>query len=264
MCKNSKERKYQYYDIKVVNNLNGSTENINLLNEDKVDKSNYKKMLEVYRGIKEQYKDQDVTIDFMGVTDDSTMNVMYKKEYSIYGKKETIFDLCNDLDDIIQKFKIVKEQSQDLQGTYDKKQDKELHRLDHLKKKNEYELTDKERNNLLKIAINIQAIRSDRRDNKNEQELICSLTDVGIWGKLFPLNDMMQEKKNKFVSKNNKIKQAYLQNKIDESKMYKEIPYKDFKDRMQIMKKLGKQFKKVNYDEKRHMCMGYNKIYKNK
>lgn len=262
MCKNSKERKYQYYDIKVVNNLDGSTENINLLNEDKVDKSNYKKMLKVYREIKEQYKNENVTIDFMGVANDSTMNVMYKKEYNIYGKEETIFDLCDDLNDVIQKFKIVKEQSQDLQGTYDKKQDKELHRLDHLKKKNEYELTNEEKNNLLKIAINIQAIRNDRRINKNEQTLICSLMEVGTWDKLFSLNDMIQGKKNKFISKNNKIEQAYLQNKIDESKMYKEIPYKDFKDRMQVMKKLQKQFKKIKYDEKRHVCIGYNTIYK--
>lgn len=261
MCKNIRERKYNYYDIKVVNNLNGSTENISMLNKEKVDKSNYKQMLEVYRDIKEQYKNENVTIDFMGVANDSTIKVMWNKEYNLCNKKETIFDLCNELNEIVQKFKTNKEESQDLQGVYTKKEDIELHKLDNLKKKNEYELTEQERNNLLKIAINLQAIRSDRRCNKNEQQLIGSLININAWSKLFALNNIIQEKKNKFVKKDNKIKQAYLQNKIDNSKMYKEICYKDFKDRMQIMQKLQKQFKKITYDEKRRVCIGYNTIY---
>lgn len=261
MCTKSKERKYNYYDIKVVSNLDGSTENISMLNEEKVDKSNYKQMLEVYREIKEQYKNENVTIDFMGVADDSTIKVMWNKEYNLCNKKETIFDICDELNEVVQKFKTNKEESQNLLGAYNKKEDIELHKLDNLEKKNEYELTKQERNNLLKIAINLQAIRSDRRCNKNEQQLIGSLININAWSKLFSLNNIIQQKKDKFIKKNNKIKQAYLQNKIDNHKMYKEVCYKDFKDRIQIMQKLQKQFKKVKYDEKRRVCIGYNTIY---
>lgn len=261
MCTKSKERKYQYYDIKVISNLDGSTENISMLNEEKVDKSNYKQMLEVYRDIKEQYKNENVTIDFMGVADDSTIKVMWNKEYSLYNKKETIFDICDELNEVVQKFRINKEESQNLQGAYDKKEDKQLHKLDHLKKKNEYELTEKEKSDLLKLVINLQAIRADRRDNKNEQGLICSLNDVDALTKLFSLNDIIQNKKNKLIAKNNNFKQAYQDNKVDESKMYKEVYYKNHKDRIGIMKELQKQFKKITYDEKKHVCIGYNTIY---
>lgn len=266
MCKKSEERKFNHYDIKIVNNLNRTTEDISLLNEEKVDKSNYKQMLEVYREIKEQYKDQDVTIDFCGVADDSSMKVMWNKQYKPYDERESIFELCNELNTIVQKFKIIKMDSQDLQGVYDKKEDKELHNLDSLKKKNKYELTEKEKDDLLRIAINLQAIRSDRRYNKYELNLVKSLVDVKAWTKLFSLNDLIQEKKNKFTVKNENNKQLYSGNKIDKSKMYKEIHYKDFKDRIRIMKELKEKdhFEKITYDDRKCICIGYNKIYKNK
>lgn len=138
-----------------------------------MDKSNYRQMLEVYRAIKEQYKNDNVTIDFYGVDDKSTMKILYEKKL---GKSdntdievetsENVIDLCKQLNDICKKFNNKQEQINNQRAIFDKHQDLLLHKLENLKRKNIYELNDQEKENILQIAINIQDIRLQRLGRK--------------------------------------------------------------------------------------------------
>ena len=264
MCKNTRERKYQYYDIKVINNLDGSTENINLLNEDKVDKSNYKKMLEVYREIKEQYKDENVTIDFCGVADDSTMNVMYKKELNIYNDKNNIYNLIDRLNDTVNNIIDRNKYLLGLEGIYASKEQKELHKIEDMKKKNIYEMSQEDIDERLQIFNNIQCNRVDRRYAKEEGNVLKSIKGRGTLTSLININRDIQKSKEIISQKNLNTKiECHANPEKMAERLYKEVPYKDFKDRIKIMKELQKKYSKVVYDKEKKICIGRNNVYSN-
>ena len=75
MCK----RKYREYLIQI-RYFNGMTDNIEFSSDSKIEHSNYQEMLSVYRKTKEKYSDVKCTIEFLGVTDDEQLSVMFSKE----------------------------------------------------------------------------------------------------------------------------------------------------------------------------------------
>jgi hypothetical protein len=249
----------------VINNINNSVESISLLNKEEVDKSNYKQMLDVYRIIKEQYKNDNVTIDFYGVDDKSTMKILYEKELGKNNNtdikvetSENVIDLCKQLNDICEKFNNKQEQITNQRAIFDKHQDLLLHKLENLKKKNIYELNDQEKENILQIAINIQDIRLQRRETKDEQRVLQSMKDKKFINKLNQLNKQMNVFCSNKFDQLNQVKQHCRQGKINKSMEYKEIPYKDFKERINIMKQMQQRFEQVRYDENKKIVFCYN------
>ena len=262
MCTKSKERKYNYYDIKVINNLDGSIENINMLNEEKVDKSNYKQMLEVYRDIKEQYKDEDVTIDFCGVANDSSIKVLYKKELNTYNCKNNIYNLINQLNEIVNKIIKRNKYLLSLKSIYDSKEQRELHKIEDIEKKNIYEMSKQDIEKRLQIFNNIQSNRVDRRCAKEEENVLKCIKGRGTLTSLININKDIQKSKGIIFQKNLNTKNKCHANPEEMAeKLYKEVHYKDFKDRIRIMKELQKNFSKVIYDKDRKLCIGRNSIY---
>jgi hypothetical protein len=71
--------KYRRYKI-IVNYLNGNKEEIEYINNKPVDTSSYKEMMKVYKEVKEQYISMCTSIDFIGITEDEQLNIMYSKK----------------------------------------------------------------------------------------------------------------------------------------------------------------------------------------
>lgn len=262
MCK---ERKYQYYDIKVTNNINNSIESISLLNKEDVDKSNYRQMLDIYRNIKEQYKNDNVTIDFYGIDDNSTMKILYEKKFNTddIGDIETSIDLCNQLNELCDKINKRGKQLSNIQAICDKKEDRLLHKLENLERKNMYELTEDEKNNIIQLALDIQSIRIKRRDVKNEQRIHGGFKHKNLINNLLEINNKIHISciaRNDYI---NRIKQK-CKTKLNNvrSMECREVPYKNFKERINIMKDMQKKFDQVRYDEDKKIVFCYNNCRK--
>ncbi len=75
MCKEYK-RKYESYSIKITY-LNGDTEDINYKG---INTSSYKDMLKLYKDVKEEYKNESVTINFVGKTENGELRILFQKE----------------------------------------------------------------------------------------------------------------------------------------------------------------------------------------
>mgnify|MGYP000948403409 CR=1 FL=1 len=263
MCK---KRKYQYYDIRVINNINNSVESISLLNKEEVDKSNYKQMLDVYRIIKEQYKNDNVTIDFYGVDDKSTMKILYEKKFTFSDNgdnedngTETTIDLCKQLNDLCGKISNINENLSNSESICDKKQNMLLHRLENLKKKNIYELSNDEKNIIIQIALDIQTVRIRRREIKNERKIYQGFTHKNLFHDLLEINNRIYTS---CVTRNNQINYISQQCKKKlnnvRSMEHREIPYKSFKERINIMRQMQKKFDQVRYDEDKKIVFCYN------
>ena len=265
MCK---VRKYEYYDIKVTNIENSSIEKISILNDEKVDKANYKQMLEVYRGIKEDYKNQNVIIDFYGVSNDSTMNILYEKRFDIISNSnelnadDNMISLCEQLNYVCDKINNKQKQISNQKAIYDKRQDILLHQLENLQRKNLYELNEQEKENMLKIAIDIQDIRNQRREVKNESSVFDSLRSRGLITKINNLNNQIHKICFSKIEQLNDTMKKCKQGNEKKLNKYEEIPYKDFKDRIRIMKEMQNKFDAVRYDESKKVVFCYDKLNK--
>lgn len=255
-----RERKYQYYEIKVINNIDLSEENITIMDKEKIDKSNWKQMLEKYREIKEEYKGQYVTIKFLGVSNNSTVKIIHEKVYS--QKIDTLSDLINHLDVLINQFKNRNKHLSEMQGVYDSKQQSLLHYIGAMHGKDIYEMTDKDKIDRLIVFNELQANYFDRRENKNEINLLKSIKDKGLLVSLINVNRALNETKEKiYLSNIKKFKESKKEPLNNKNKFIKEIPYKNFKDRIKIMKELEQKYEKITYDENKKICIGRNTVY---
>lgn len=93
-------RKYDAYKIKITYH-NGDTEEVEYNSH--VDTSNYKEMLEVYRHTKEEYINHKevAIIDFVGISEQGTIGILFTKEISNYIEPEIIDYMGRDVRDNI-------------------------------------------------------------------------------------------------------------------------------------------------------------------
>lgn len=253
------ERKYYKYSV-IIEFLNGDKENINYEEEKS---RNYSEMLELYRQTKEQYKDECVTISFCGITEDNKINVLFEKcivnkeELKIKEEADEIAnssgqDVLLELKEIINKIQRYRGYINGQEGVYDKKQDILLHKIESNKLENiEDEIRmmrelKQLRLNRRKVKINSRII--DRFFNKLSSKKIvlnniCDMIDLIIkeenttQGKIVPLTD----------------------EKVEEFKIAKILRFKNFKERLNMMKQLQPKYDKVVYDDSRMEITCYNK-----
>ncbi|WP_297418992.1 hypothetical protein [Clostridium sp.] len=276
-----KVRKYQYYNVEVLNNEDGSKESIEMLNNNEVfDNTDYNEMLKVYKKVKKNYKKQNVTIHFCGSTDNSAMNVIYSKVYTREDNSESnmnsecmikepnnknLYDLFGDMNNLIKTINNRISYCNDLIGAYDKSINVEEHRLEALPKKNLYEMTEDDKTTILNISIELQSILQLRRETKNEVVLsqTLQLPNVGMFKSMENANKKIQEYISKAIARIENKNEICKGNKVEtNANSIIEKKYHNFKERINIMKELEKTCDKVTYDETREMVIGYNKIYK--
>lgn len=160
-------RKYEKYLIKVTF-LDNSIENIQY---EGINTSSYKEMLKLYNDIKSEYTNKAKQIDFIGISKDGQLKIMFTKP--IVSKKPTLVD---ELKDVLQRIEDRKTQLSDINSILDKEINSTNHDIEDIPYKcigyskedlNNYkiELVDK----ILKASI-------DRRDAKIEYMSLETIT----------------------------------------------------------------------------------------
>ncbi|MBN3376346.1 hypothetical protein CF087_21150 [Clostridium botulinum] len=265
MCKEYK-RKYQEYLI-TITYLNGDKENLKYKG---INTSNYNDMLNLYRDIKEQYKNESVIIDFIGKSADGQMDIMWQKEIvnkdakiKEYAEKVVNTEIEDIIKDIYNSFKLLNDKrkySNEQINIYNKKQDILLHKIEHF---------NNELGNEIKISIfdNIQAIRIQRRKLKEDLENLTNFNGMLCHYKNKVNKRLTTEQTEKILMTalesiqkiDNKEYTFLTDEKVEELKIMKEVRYKKQTERVKLMQQLKKEFDKIYCDESKMKIVCYNK-----
>lgn len=253
------QRKYTEYHI-LVKYLNNTKEEINYST---VDKSSYKEMLKLYNETKEQLKDECVTIEFCGKTEDDKLEIMFDKKIinpEIMQKKEIIDRACSSDTEIILNNLVKAIDDLNMHRSYvgiqvgitSKKQDMLLHKIEHTR---DCSLEDK-----IKMFNELQEIRIERRKAKtgvtlldnvfekfSENNIILKHVENIIKGNV----DYIKKQEEKIVV----IKDTKM---AEQFKIMKEVPYRSFKERINLQKQLQGKYDKVFFDDVKMIITCYN------
>lgn len=240
-------RKYENYKL-MITYLNGDTEEIEYKG---INTSNYKDMLSLYREVREQYKNESVTIDFVGISENGEMKVFFTKKIEVTGSTpdnnpnyEDIMKEISRISDMVIK---KKNDLKSLLGIQDKKENIFLHNIENLRNLNDIEKINK--------FNELCEIRLKRRSIKNEISIYDSIRDR------FSLQDTKLNKI--FASLDKKVANSnnYDITK-DKKQMINEFPYKTFKEKIKLTKELSRKYDKVICDNEKMVIVCYNNCYK--
>lgn len=247
--------KYQKYTIQITY-LNGNKENIEYTNFKNINTSSYKEMLKIYTETKEQYKNESVTIDFVGVTPDEKMNVLFSKK--IKSEDEENMNSFELIKDIYSKTLLLQEKAKaisDKRGLIDKEKNifehKDIEFIDLNLLTDEYKI---------KAFDEYRRILLERRIIKNEESNIKSNIEyIDII-----LNNITKIHNNtiKHLVNNEKSTISAINNEVPELKnkqIIKQYKYNNFKERINLMKQLEGKYDKVINDEVNKVLQCYNK-----
>lgn len=251
-------RKYQSYIIEVEFH-NGDKEKIDMFNSKEVNHENYTEMRNVYKEIKEQYKDKNCNINFYGSSDDSCLDIMFTKviknnEESDEPLKNSI-KIIEEMESLLGQLKLRSKSLGCYVGAIEKKQDVIHHQAEASLNK---PISDEEK---IKAFDKLALIEKERRQLKNEQKIIEVLIKNNIFGILGEtLNQINQEKVNIYNLQENGAKK-YIDG-LENEKVIREIKYNSFKQRINLMKDMQKKYDKVAYDDEKMILICYNKCMK--
>jgi predicted FMN-binding regulatory protein PaiB len=244
-------KKYQKYKISV-QYLNGDIEDVNMSG---INTSSFSKMLEVYHRIKNTYADKVKIINFIGIDQEGNLHIKFTKKIKQQGREELKQDVNYIANDISKKIQLLKDKwfyHSDLINGLTKKEDVKLHELEGIKKIKF--ISEEERNIIrLKIAIELEDIRNERRWHKDQLSIINKLQEKKIGDKEINFTHLS----NIFKITINKPQMKPLNMKIaEELKIYKEEP---IKDKIKQIEKLKRNFDKIIIDEADNRLICYNK-----
>lgn len=245
MCK-----KYSQYKI-MITYLNGDKEELSYKG---VNTESYKDMIKFYQDIKKQYINESVLIDFVGVNDNGELGVLFTKKIVTEETKQKeladkvantrVEDILNDIKENIELLKARVEYCNGQRSVLDKQENIELHKIEHFHNKNwtpEEEILEK-----IRVFDRLNNIRNARRIAKE---------DKLIGGQILGYFNMDELNKVKFDHR----ERAYLdEKKVVQLKIMQEFSYRNFKERINLMKRLEKKYRKVVVDEANMKIICYN------
>jgi hypothetical protein len=249
--------KYQRYMIQV-NYLNGNKENIEYINNKPVDTSSYKEMMKVYKEIKEQYTNLCTSIDFVGITEDEQLNVLFTKKMINEENTENSFELIKQLNEIVNKLKNKSDKAQDMLCLVEKEKSVFEHKriefaeLKDLTDEYKVETFDDYRSLLLKRRI----IKDEAINLKNVKEQL----DI-----IFANTDRLHKRTVGFINKAIINTESSIAQTVPEEldkQVVKEVSFNNFKERMNLMKQLEYKYDKIIVDNENNKLLCYNKSKK--
>ena len=249
--------KYCRYKV-LVNYLNGNKEEIEYINSKPVNTSSYKEMMKIYREVKEQYINQCESVNFIGVTEDEKLTVIYSKKMTQEDTTENSFDLIEQLNEIVNKLKSKSAQTQDLLDLINKEKSNIEHKcfefveLEDLVDEYKIEKFDEYRSLLLKRRI----IKDEAINLKNVKEQL----DIIIEN-----TERLHKRTMGYINKAILSTESAITNTVPEDKDKQkttDYPYKDFKDRINLMKQLEHKFDKIVNVPEENKLICYNKSKK--
>jgi hypothetical protein len=240
-------KKYSSYNVKITY-TNGDTEDITLKG---INTSDYKEMIKVYNDVKEDHKNDSCIIDFVGVNDSGELGILFTKEINTKITDEDklkmkVEDIVPQISILLETLKLKREYHNKSQSVDDKKQDIKLHDLD---------ITNEDED-ILAIAKEIQDIRKQRREDKDEILFLSFINNI----------DSML---NKFKEVNNRIVavkggEKFSSDTVEKYNIIKEVTYRSDKERISLMSQLKPKYDKFVIDELNKKITFYNKGYTNK
>jgi hypothetical protein len=250
--------KYRRYKI-IVNYLNGNKEEIEYINNRPVNTSSYKDMMKVYKEVKEQYINICSSIDFIGITEDEQLNIMYsKKNKQDNDNSENSFELIEQLNEIVNKLKKKSTEAQDLLSLIDKEKNVFEHKyiefaeLDDLVDEYKIEKFDEYRNLLLRRRI----IKDEATNLKNVKEQI----DI-----IFENTDRLYKRTQGYINKAILSTESAIAQTVPsdlDKQIVKEYKYKNHGERINLMSQIEHKFDKVVVIEEENKIKCYNKSKK--
>jgi hypothetical protein len=249
--------KYQRYMIQV-NYLNGNKENIEYINNKPVNTSSYKEMMKIYKEVKEQYSNLCTSIDFVGITEDEQLNVLFTKKMINEKNTENSFELIKQLNEIVNKLKSKSDKAQDLLCLIEKEKSVFEHKriefteLEDLTDEYKVETFDDYRSLLLKRRI----IKDEAINLKNVKEQL----DI-----IFANTDRLHKRTVGFINKAIINTESSISQTVPEEldkQVVKEVSFNNFKERMNLMKQLESKYDKIIVDNENNKLLCYNKSKK--
>jgi len=244
-------RKYEKYSI-MVEYLNGEKENINLLG---INTGSFKNILSVYHRIKKTYAEKVKTIDFVGVSSDGSIQVMWTKEIKPQGRQDLKQDINDIMANMSKEMLLIKNKnfySFNMIDALTKKENIILHEIEdihNLKFKNELD----KNNEKIRLFNKLEDIRIEKRWHKDQLFLINKLSTEKIGGE----NINFTHLSNVFKVKHIKPIMKPLNMKVaKELKLYEEVVIKD--QEKQILH-LQKSYSRVVINPVENKLICYNK-----
>jgi len=241
-----------------VNYLNGNKENIEYINNRPVNTSSYKEMMKVYKEVKEQYANLCISIDFVGITEDEQLNVLFTKKMINEENIENSFELIEQLNDIVNKLNTKAKESQDLLSLVDKEKSVFEHKyiefaeLEDLVDEYKIEKFDEYRSLLLKRRV----IKDEAINLKNVKEQL----DIIIEN-----TERLYKRTVGYLNKAIECTESSITQTVPEDldkQIVKEIKYNNFKERINLMKQLEHKYDKIINIEEENKLVCYNKSKK--
>lgn len=222
-------RKYEKYSVKVTF-LDSSIEEIQYQG---VNTSNYKEMLKLYNDVKNQYIEKARLIEFLGVSENGQLTVMFKKPIVEVNKPSLIDELSN----ILTKIENRKEQVNDVVSILDKEINGVTHDIENIPEKCKNYSKDELDDYKISLVDQILTASIQRRNLKNEVTALYGLSSSISIDKIRTKIDSANEVLHKEF---NLEKQSEKDNLHVHTRKYTN----DFK-RDKIMEELSEQYQKV-------------------
>lgn len=247
------KRTYKSYKLRVINEdgekyikLNGN-----------IDSTSYRTIVKYYHKTKDKYQNEDCTVEMVGIyPDNTTGNAIFSKTFC----KEKVEDkeLLTPTDDIVSEIKYLlellerkNEYHTDMLGTYQKKQDLLLHKIENIKSFNGNR--EEVMNEKLSIMNQLEQVRHERRFNKDEMK------KLQIVYRRVNMQDILTKFSNVEIPINTKDIE-YIDEEYKEQ-IIKEIKYNSEKQRVNLTSQIQHKYDKIVNDKARGILVCYNYGY---
>lgn len=285
------DRKYREYLI-VVEYPNGDKEYIDYIDEKEINTTSYTEMLEVYRSTKQQYEIINCTVAFMGRSSDDDFVEIFSKSFNngfeeeiIESSKETIGavndeihqdDECVDTytvkdenqsgaDKVIEKLKLIYDTCDWLSSRVDEVAgmqgvvDKKISEILHVQVENAPNPSEEDK---IRTFDELTKLTKKRRDFKKEYSIL-NCHRQRIKGMKSNSGHIISDTDAYLGKCENKVKEIQEgSGTAYENNCVREYPYKNFKERMNLMKQLSKKYTKLVNDSEKSVIYAYNNAYK--
>ena len=221
------------------------------------DSTSYNKTMSLYRKVKDDYMSENVTIDFVGYTDEERGVIFTKKSTTVAQEERNIEDLILCIVEATEQLQDQFEKVNKKIGYYDKEKSNIEHLM--IEGSDVDSMTEQDKANVFNKLRKNSLLR---RDYKILQSLRSTTKDDVM--KMENLSNSLMEQYSKTITSNSKLTEKIIQRdkQAIDRHLIKKIPYQNDKQRLNTMKQIkGKYSKVVNLsDEKVLAC--YNKCRK--
>lgn len=242
-------RKYSNYIIEIIH-LNGNKQ-IKKCNNT----SCYKSTLSLYKETRENYAGKNVTINFVGISEEERCIIFSKKNSRSEDNKKDIKTLIDDITILSSELSNKLREVSDMTSLIDKRKSNIEHLF--IESINVDILDD---NKKIDVFNQLREITLERRDykilNQIKSAIINEVKDI------IKLSDFISKEYDRIIQTHTNISESLITDEnshLKDTHVVKEYAYKNFKERMNLMNQLKPKYDKIVHDDVNKKLLCYNK-----